>query len=563
MQRSRAVLCAAVVAAIALASPGLGGTADGQSRSAGAPAPQDADWPAYNRSNAGDRYSPLRQITAANVSRLAPLCTFDSKERVAFQTGPLAIGGTLYFTTDTNTYAIDAATCALRWKQRTSQPATYLKANRGVAYEDGRLFRGAGAKHVMALDAASGRTLWDVELANLPPGTSIPMAPLAWHDAVFVGNAGGDSYGVTGHVYALDARDGHTLWRFDVVPDSGPVRATWRNPDPNVPPTGGAFWTTFGLDTARGTLFVPAGNPAPDYMPELRPGDNLFTNSVIGLDAKTGALVGYIQLVKHDFHDWDVDAGPVLITTRGGKSLVVSANKDGLLSAIDRSVARGAIAGTSGLQQRNLAMAGDITRTLALLYQVPTTTRENMDLRLTTSGALRFCPGSQGGTEWNGPAYLPSLNLLVVGAADWCTSLRLIHPDSSIATKPGTPWTGAIGQGFGVQDSTTKWQGWITAIDADSGTVRWKHRTAMPQLGGVTTTAGGLVLVGELNGDVVALDAATGRELWRDKTNDAIGGGIITYAARGRQLVAVAAGMNSPTWPVKAETARIVVYGLR
>jgi alcohol dehydrogenase (cytochrome c) len=297
-------------------------------------------------------------------------------------------------------------------------------------------------------------------------------------------------------------------------------------------------------------------------MPELRPGDDLFTNSVIGLDAKSGELVGYIQLVKHDFHDWDVDGGPMLVTTRSGKSIVVSANKDGLLSAIDRSEARAAIAATTDLQRQNLAMAGDISRTLALLYQVPTTTRENMDLRLTVSGPLRFCPGTQGGTEWNGPAYLPSLNLLVVGAVDWCTSLKLLRPDSSIATKPGTPWTGAMGQGFGVLDSTAKWQGWVTAIDADSGTVRWKHRTPMPQLGAVTTTAGGLVFVGELSGDLVALDARSGRELWHGRTGNAIGGGVITYAVRGRQFVAVAAGMNSPTWPVKAESACIVVYAL-
>jgi alcohol dehydrogenase (cytochrome c) len=185
-----------------------------------------------------------------------------------------------------------------------------------------------------------------------------------------------------------------------------------------------------------------------------------------------------------------------------------------------------------------------------------------MDLRLTVAGALRFCPGSQGGTEWNGPAYLPSMNLLVIGAADWCTSLHLIRPDSSIATKPGTPWTGAMGQGFGVQDSTAKWQGWVTAIDADGGTVRWRHRATMPQLGAVTTTAGGLVFVGELTGDLVALDAGAGRELWRGRTGNAIGGGVISYAVGGRQFIAAAAGMNSPTWLVKAETARIVVFGL-
>jgi alcohol dehydrogenase (cytochrome c) len=532
--------------------------APAQAQQAGA----DGDWRAYNRSLAGDRHSPLQQVTRANVVRLRPVCSFDSKERLAFQTGPVVIDGTMYFTTDTNTYAIDAATCALKWKQRTSQPATYLKANRGVAFDDGRLFRGAGATHVMALDAATGRTLWDIALPGLPPGTSVPMAPLAWDGRVYVGNAGGDYSGVTGHVFALDQRDGHVVWRFDVVPDSGAVRETWRNPDPSIPPTGGAFWTSFALDTSRGTLFVPAGNPAPDFLPELRPGDNLFTNSVIGLDARTGAMTGYVQIVKHDFHDWDVDAAPALVTTRAGRSLVLSANKDGLLTAIDRRAVRAAVAALDSTGRQNPAFSGDLWRTYAIRYQTPTTTRENMDLRVHTNRAVRFCPGVQGGTEWNGPAYLPSLNLAVIGAVDWCTSLTLVHPDSSLTAKPGTPWTGAIGQGFGVQDTSAKWQGWITAIDADSGTTRWRHRTTMPMVGGVTTTASGLVLAGELTGDLTALDARTGRVLWSGRTGNAIGGGVITYSAGGRQLIAAATGMNSPTWPVKASTAKIVVYGL-
>lgn len=524
--------------------------------------PQGAsDWRAYNGNLAGDRHSPLQEITRANVARLRPLCNFDTKERVAFQTGPVVVGGTMYFTTDTNTYAIDAATCALKWKARTSQPATYLKANRGLAYDNDRLFRGAGATHVMALEASSGRTVWDVALPDMPPGTSVPMAPVAWDGRVYVGNAGGDSHGVTGHVFALDERDGHVVWRFDVVPDSGPVRETWRNPDPSIPPTGGAFWTSFAIDTARGTLFVPAGNPAPDFMPELRPGDDLFTNSVIGLDARTGSITGYVQIVKHDFHDWDVDAAPMLITTRAGRSLVLSANKDGLLTGIDRQAVRAAMAALDSTGRRNPAFSGDLWRTYAIRYQAPTTTRENMDLRVHTNSAVRFCPGVQGGTEWNGPAYLPSLNLAVIGAVDWCTSLTLVHPDS-VTAEPGTPWTGAIGQGFGVQDTTARWQGWITAIDADSGTVRWKHRTRMPMVGGVTTTASGVVLAGELTGDVTALDARTGRVLWSGRTENPIGGGVITYSAGGRQLVAAATGMNSPTWPVKASTAKIVVYGL-
>jgi glucose dehydrogenase len=181
-----------------------------------------------------------------------------------------------------------------------------------------------------------------------------------------------------------------------------------------------------------------------------------------------------------------------------------------------------------------------------------------MDLRAHTSGTLRFCPGSQGGSERNGPSYDSPRKLLVVGAVDWCTSIRLIHPDSL----KGSAWTGAVGEGFGIMDTTVKWQGWITAMDADSGGVRWKHRTPMPMLAGVTTTAGGLVITGELTGDVIALDTRTGKELWRDRTGNAIGGGVITYQAGGRQYVAAATGMKSPIWPVSHQSARIVVYGL-
>ncbi len=164
----------------------------------------------------------------------------------------------------------------------------------------------------------------------------MPMAPIAANGMVFIGNAGGDQTGVTGHVYALDAQDGRVVWRFDVVPDEPAVRATWPNAD-RYPITGGAFWTSFALDTQRGVLYVPAGNPAPDFDVEARGGDNLYTNSLIALDAATGRIVGYNQLVKRDEHDWDVNGPPALGVTRAGRSIVASANKDGLLSVLDRS----------------------------------------------------------------------------------------------------------------------------------------------------------------------------------------------------------------------------------
>jgi alcohol dehydrogenase (cytochrome c) len=520
-----------------------------QARAAGSTATvSQGDWQTYNRTFTGDRFSPLTEITADNVARLAPVCTFDTGEKVSFQAGPIVVGGIMYVTSDTTTYAVDAATCALKWKQQHPHGPTALTVNRGAAYDNGRLFRGAGGGHVIAMDAATGRTIWDVTLAPSTAGMTVPMAPVAWNGLVFVGNAGGDVFGVTGHVWALDQNDGKTVWRFDSVPESGPARATWRNA-PGVPITGGAFWTSFAIDAQNNAIYVPAGNPAPDFVPDARPGENLFTNSVIALDTKTGAVLKYAQLVKNDFHDWDVSAGPVVLTTRGGRQLVASANKDGLLSAIDRAAVRSA--GASG---------ASLPGTMPVLYQTPTTTRENVEARLSTTAPVRFCPGTQGGTEWNGPAYDSKQNQLVVGATDWCSSVQQVATDK-LAGRAGGFFSGAT-QGFGTLDPVAKWGGWLTAIDADTGAVRWKYKSSMPMLAGVTPTAGGVVFTGELNGDAIALDAITGSVLWRNATGNAIGGGVVTYRAAGKQRVAVAAGFKSAIWPAPGDSNKVVVYAL-
>jgi alcohol dehydrogenase (cytochrome c) len=175
----------------------------------------------------------------------------------------------------------------------------------------------------------------------------------------------------------------------------------------------------------------------------------------------------------------------------------------------------------------------------------------------------RFCPGTQGGTEWNGPAYNHDNNLVYVAAVDWCASVKLQRLDT-LKGKPGAAWTGMDDpkMAFGKLDSTSRWQGWLSAIDADNGKVKWKYRSPVPLLGGVVTTASGLVFTGDVNGDVFALDGQDGRVLWRAATHNAIGGGVMTYGVNGKQYVAVAAGMKSPIWPVPYQSARVVVYGL-
>ncbi len=510
-----------------------------------------ADWRSYNRTLSGDRFSPLTEITRNNVSGLRSICSYTLPEVTSLQTGPLVVGGAMYFTTDTISYAIDGRTCAEKWKRiRHSETPSALAVHRGFAYLNGRLFRGTSDAHVLALSAADGRTLWDVVLDVKGPGVSLPMAPVAANGLVYIGNAGGDQVGVTGHVYALDVRDGHVVWKYDVVPATGPARATWTNP--NLPISGGGFWTSFALDTGYRVLYVPAGNPAPDFDIERRTGDNLYANSIIALDADSGRMLGYNQIVRRDSHDWDVDAPPVLVTTRSGRAIVASANKDGLLTILDRS----------RLSTRTVTTASDLTAALPLLSRTPTTTREHVDVPLSRDSVVRFCPGIVGGVEWNGAAYSPETNSLFVGAVDWCARVQLKR-DTTDVPPAGASWLGAENPMSTMFDPPDQARGWVTAFDAENGLVRWKYRAAHPILGGVTPTQGGLVFTADLGGTLYALDAASGRVLWQTNTGQSTGGGVITYMAGGRQLLAVAAGMKSPVWPGGAAQSRILVFGLR
>jgi alcohol dehydrogenase (cytochrome c) len=535
-----------------VAPPATSAASPGKASASEAPVVAAGDWPAYNRTLAGDRFSPLDEIDRGNVAQLRVVCTYTLPEVAALQTGPIVVAGTMYFTTESHSYAIDAGTCTQKWsvEWKSSRPSP-LGAHRGFAYLDGRLFRGTSDAHVLALDAADGHTLWDrtMDVAGTP-GLSMPMAPIAANGRVFIGNAGGDQTGVTGHVFALDAQDGHVVWRFDVIPDDPAVRATWPNAD-RYPVTGGAFWTSFALDAPRGVLYVPAGNPAPDFDVEARGGDTLYANSLIALDAASGRIVGYNQLVPRDAHDWDVNSPPALGTTRAGRPIVASANKDGLLSVLDRSaLASGALPPP--------ASAAELGSRLPTIFQSPTTTRLNPDVPLSRTARVRFCPGIQGGNEWNGAAFHPALNTLYTGAVDWCASVQL-------AEKPTVPSAGAIWFGSAVgeiQGPSSEAKGWITAFDADSGAERWKFAAPAPVVAGVTPTAGGLVFAADLMGHLRAFDAENGAVLFELDTGQSIGGGIVSYSVGGRQRIGVASGMKSGIWPGAATESRIQVFGL-
>ena len=499
-------------------------------------------WPSYNRTLSSERYVPFDQINSTNVSRLKQLCVYDLNVDTSIQTGPIVIDRTLYATTDKEIFAIDAETCEQKWRVREEGPSIGQRVNRGAAYLDGRLFRGTEEGDVLAYDAASGKKLWSTHLADPQKGESVPAAPIAWSGLVFIGTAGGDRYGVTGRVYALEAQTGKAVWETYTVPTDAPqprnermqaqAKLTWGNAN-GVPIAGGGMWTTFTLDSQRGLLYVPVGNPGPDFANQVRPGANLYTNSILVLDARSGIYRNHYSLVPADFHDWDLAAAPVLVTTKSGKRVVAGAPKDGLLHVYDLT-------------------------TDEKLYATPITTRENDAASLSTT-PTHFCPGAAGGTEWNGPAYSPDTNLFYDGTVDWCVTVTL--DPTEFAKKSGQPWTGTeLAAQFGRKD--LNWSGWVTATDADTGQIKWRFHANAPVLSGVTPTKGGLVFAGDMDKHAYAFDAATGTVLWTSELPGAPGGGAIVYLVDGHERVAFVAGTRSGVFPVAPSSAKIVIFGL-
>ncbi len=516
----------------------------------GASAATDGQWPSYNRTLTSERYSPLHEIDRSNVGMLRVLCSYDTKQLSGSQDGPIMVDGALIGTTETDTFSIDPTTCAEHWRTHESNKQNAI--NRGAAYLEGLVFRGTGDGRVVAYDFNSGARVWERSIADWNVGESIPAAPIAWNGMVFIGNAGGDRKGVKGRMYALDAKTGTIVWEFYLVPKEagdqvrGPQGAstldasTWATQS-GIPITGGATWTSYTLDPDTAELYVPAGNSAPDFSPALRRGANPYSGSVVVLDAKTGAYKRHYALTAGDWHDWDVSNTPTLVRTRKGQRLMAVAPKDGRLYGFSLD--------------SNL-----------LLYRTAVNRIENPDVPLSTDKPVHFCPGARGGAEWNGPAYDPLTNLIFVGSVEWCTTVTLQTEAQMRATKRGKYWAGMATHNpyhtFGQQDSYRHWAGWVYAVDADTGTWRWRAKSNYPVQSGLTPTAGGLVFFGDMGGNFYALNTSSGRRLWDANLGGAIGGGVITYISGDSQRVAVPVGFTGILWPTKVVTGKIVILGL-
>jgi alcohol dehydrogenase (cytochrome c) len=489
--------CTALLAAAALCLP----TTQAAEPSTG------GEWEMYNKTLDGARYSPLRQINKDNAARLTEVCRFQVADKGSFQAGPVMVQDTLYITSTTDTLALDPATCAIKWRHSYHRTYQSLQpTNRGIAYLNGRVYRGTDDGRLLALDARTGQELWSSVVGDGPLGEFISGAPIAWNGLVFIGTAGGE-LGFRGRVLAFDAASGREVWRFWTVP-TGKERGaeTWGDSS-WATHGGGGTWSSFALDPLSAELFVPVGNPVPDFGPAQRPGTNLFTSSVLVLDARSGALRWWYQLSPSDAFDYDLGAAPALFSNSQHAPMVAAAGKDGFLYVIDRT-------------------------THKLAFKTPVTTVDTVK-KPPTATSTRACPGIFGGVEWNGPAFVPESNLVVVGAVDYCMFYR---------AQPAAKWLPGLNYGGSWSPGVEQPSGWITAVDADSGKVRWKYHTEAPVTAAVTPTAGGIVMGGDTAGNFLVFDVADGKLLKTVQTRGAIAGGIATYEIAGRQYVAFTSG---------------------
>lgn len=462
--------------------------------------PVDSDWLMFNRTYSGGRFSPLAQINVTNVTSLQPACILSLGVLGSFQGSPIIYKGTGFIGSANGVFAFDAATCERKWSYSYSPKGPEgIQTSRGVMVYDGKVFRGTSDGHLIALDMVDGKLLWDAHVADGAAGHSIGAAPVAFEGKVIVGLAGGD-FGNTGHVYAFDARTGNRVWTFDTIDAK-----SWPK---GAESGGGASWTSVAVDPEKRLIYIPVGNPAPDELLEARPGANLYTNSVVAVDADTGKVAWYVQQLGQDYHDWDTAAAPILYEQDGRRFMAVG-TKAGYVYIYDRD---------SHLLVSRTNVVPRLNDTLPL-----------------TDKPLRVCPGTMSGVEWNGPAYDPGSKSLYVNSVHWCSIYTLKPPEGKI---PGSWYLEADV----TMDPIELSAGWTRSLDAASGKERWAREAPRPMIGAVTATAGGIVLSGGGDGMFLALDQRDGRELYRFNTGGGIGGGVATYMVGGRQYVAVASG---------------------
>jgi PQQ-dependent dehydrogenase (methanol/ethanol family) len=502
---------------------------------------QNVNWLHTNGDYGQLRYYGGSQINAANVKNLRPAFVFQTEVVESMETAPIVIDGVMYLTTSYNhIYAIDAVTGKQFWhyKHKMGPVTTFCCGpnNRGVAISGGRVFMGTLDARLVALDAKTGNVLWNVEIADPEKGYSETMAPTVVDNKVLIGTNGGE-YGIRGFVKAFDVADGKLLWNFHTVPDKGHEGvwavndATGRNMKRDIAAEKAAFakdssfWQTLGggvwmnpsVDLANRTVWFVVGNPSPDLYGAERPGDNLYTDSIVAVDLDKGTYKCHFQYIAHDVWDLDAVSPPILVDVkdRNGKMIpgVIHGGKTGHVYVHDRK--------DCSLIRFSEAM-------------IP---QENMWVLPTAEGA-RMLPGANGGVEWSPMSWDPKLRLAF--------ALNLHQPMTyhvEAAKYPGGSklW---LGGAFKVIPGEKQW-GRVAAVNIDTGKIAWKHDTEQPLIGGGLATAGGLYFFGEGNGNFNALDSKTGKKLWSFNCGAGANAMPVSYMVGGKQYIAMGCGGNT------------------
>ncbi len=499
------------------------------------------NWLHSNGSYEQTRYYQGNQINATNVAKLKPAFVFQTAVLESMETAPLVVDGVMFLTTSFNhVYAIDAVTGEEYWhyKHKLGPIVTVCcgNNNRGVAIEGGKLFMGTIDAKLVALDAKSGKLIWEKQIADPEKGYSETMAPAVVDGKVLIGTNGGE-YGVRGFVKAFNAADGNLLWTFYTIPDKGQEGvwaandATGRDMHRDIAAEkkalaekggdfyqtlGGGVWMTPAVDKKTRTIFFVAGNPSPDLYGAIRPGDNLYTDSIVAVDLDKGTYKWHFQYVAHDV--WDLDAVSATVLTEA---------KDASGKMVD-VVIHGGKTGHIYVHERN---TGKLIR-----FSEAMIPQENMWVLPTATGA-RMLPGANGGVEWSPLAVNPKLRMAY--AANLHQPMTY-HVEAS-PYPGGKLW---LGGAFKTIPSEEQW-GRLVAVNLDTGKVAWGAKTPQPLIGGVLATAGDLVFNGEANGWFKAFDAKTGKELWKYNCGAGVNAPAVSYMVGGKQYVAVAAGGNN------------------
>ncbi|MFM9914007.1 MAG: pyrroloquinoline quinone-dependent dehydrogenase [Methylophilaceae bacterium] len=502
-------------------------------------ASKDANnWLHVNGNYSNNRFSPATQINAGNVGQLKPAYVFQTAVLESMETAPLVVNGVMYLTTSYNhVYAIDAATGKEYWHYTHKMGAitTYCCGpnNRGVAMYGDTLFMGTLDAKLVALDAKTGEVKWETQIADPELGYSETMAPTVVDGKVLIGTNGGE-YGIRGFVKAYDAESGDLLWNFNTTPENSvgvwathdatgrdmhrdiaaEKAALAKNGDP-YKTLGGGVWMTPAVDLATRTVFFVAGNPSPDLDGSIRPGDNLYTNSMVAVSLDTGAYKWHSQYIAHDVWDLDAVSPPILVDAMdaSGKMIpaVIHGGKTGHVYVHDRA--------TGKLIRFSEAM-------------IP---QENMWVLPTKDGA-RMLPGANGGVEWSPMAYSPNTG--------YSYAMNLHQPMTyHVESSPypgGKLWLGGAFKAIAEEE---QW-GNLTAVDVNTGKITWQVKTEQPMIGGVLATAGNVVFTGEGNGLFKAFDAKSGAVLWQFNCGAGVNAPPVTFTVGGKQYVAVAAGGN-------------------